>query len=96
MQSGSRQGSLELFLIILNNKSQIKFADSDFVKRTWDVCKDVTIESKMDENIFSKLVMITFDHVSNKDFSLVTQELLKSTVRLLKGKLAKFIIYFLT
>ncbi|XP_028150875.1 uncharacterized protein LOC114344224 [Diabrotica virgifera virgifera] len=78
-----KTGYLQLFNIVLHNKTKLSSASEDLPMQIWKVCKNnCKVYSRIDE--YSQLIMLIVGYVSNDDFCTMTQDLLKISESLIK------------
>lgn len=75
-------GSLQLLVTVMRNKSRLKGLKESLPLDIWQASKDILSkdENNDDKKERLQLYMLVFEHVTNEDFILVTQELLQITV----------------
>lgn len=75
------KGHLELFIIMLLNKLNIKENDDKLPLKIWNIIKEMNISHVKYFDLYSQLVALIFEQIPNDNFENVTSNYLKLTVR---------------
>ncbi|CAG9833695.1 unnamed protein product [Diabrotica balteata] len=78
-----KNGYLQLFNIVLHNKTKLSNASEDLPMQIWKVCKNNCKVYFRNEE-YSQLIMLIVGYVSNDDFCTMTQDLLGISENLIK------------
>lgn len=91
MNNKTVKGGVSLFTTVLRNKSKLNITNDDIVTKAWNYCQSYNVDDK-EEDEYSKLVMLIFEHIPNEQFSKIGNDLLEFTVSVIIYKYFDFLL----